>query len=209
MAMTSTPDRGRSNSRSPRGGRPSHGTHEQALDRDRPVARLQRCPFRPRRALPERSFRPRPNVASHSPLGEVLDSSIVRCHDRQPVPLPRAPVGAELPADLLHALAECQGRVVLVIGAGCSTEPPTGLKLSSEYAVEVMRELVLDGVLDDGDCDDSEDLSVVTSAVWGRHGTQAPVVERLPHGEFRTARPNDGHLIAAALLREGAISCVL
>jgi hypothetical protein len=116
---------------------------------------------------------------------------------------------AEVPADLLHALAECRGRVVLVIGAGCSIEPPTGLKLSSEYAVEVMRQLVLDGVLDEGDCDDPEDLSLVASAVWARHGTQASVVERLPRGEFRTARPNDGYLIAAALLREGAISCVL
>jgi len=122
--------------------------------------------------------------------------------------VPQIPA-AEVPADLLHALAECQGRVVLVIGAGCSIEQPTGLKLSSVYAVEAMRQLVLDGVLDEGDCDRPEDLSLVASAVWERHGTQVPVVERLPRGEFRTARPNDGYLIAAALLREGAVSCVL
>jgi hypothetical protein len=94
---------------------------------------------------------------------------------------------ADLPADLLHALAECQGRVVLVVGAGCSIEPPTGPKLSSAYGVEVMRELVLDGIIDEGDCDHPDDLSVVASAVWGRRGTQAPVLERLPRGEFRTA----------------------
>ena len=116
---------------------------------------------------------------------------------------------ADMPADLLHAVAECQGRVVLVVGAGCSIEQPTGLKLASEYAAEVLRELVLDGVLDDGDCDTPQDLSRVAGAVWSRHGRQAAVVERLPRAEFRTARPNDGYLVAAALLREGAVSCVL
>lgn len=115
----------------------------------------------------------------------------------------------EMPADLLHAVAECQGRVVLVVGAGCSIEQPTGLKLASEYAAEVLRKLVLDGILADGDCDNPQDLSLVASAVWSRHGTQAAVVERLPRAEFRTARPNEGYLIAAALLREGAVSCVL
>lgn len=119
------------------------------------------------------------------------------------------PEASTVPADLLHAVAECQGRVVLVVGAGCSIEHPTGLKLASEYAAEVHRQLVLDGVLDDGECNDPRDLSLVASTVWARHGSQAPVVERLPRAEFRTARPNDGYLIAAALLREGAVSCVL
>jgi len=111
----------------------------------------------------------------------------------------------DVPADLLHAIAECQGRVVLVVGAGCSLEPPTGLKLASEYAVEVLNELVLDGVLADGGCHDSQDLSLVASTVWARHGSQAAVVERLPRAKFRTARLNDGYLIAAALLRERAV----
>lgn len=114
-----------------------------------------------------------------------------------------------LPADLLHAAAERRGLVALVVGAGCSIEHPTGLKLSREYSLEVHRALLLDGVLDEGDCGDSSDLSAVASVVWQRHGTQAPVVERLPKSDFRTARPNEGYLIAAALLREGAVSCVL
>ena len=86
---------------------------------------------------------------------------------------------------------------------------PTGLKLASQYAVEVLNELVLDGVLAEGECHDSQDLSLVASTVWARHGSQAAVVERLPRAKFRTARPNDGYLIAAALLRERAVSCVL
>ena len=98
-------------------------------------------------------------------------------------PIPEA---GTIPADLLRAVAECRGRVVLVVGARCSTEHPTGLKLASEYAAEVHRKLVLDGILVDGDSDDPQDLSLVTSTVWARHGTQAPVVERLPRGEFRT-----------------------
>jgi hypothetical protein len=114
-----------------------------------------------------------------------------------------------LPADLLHAVSECQGRVALVVGAGCSVEEPTGLKLASEYAAEAFRQLVLDGILNEGECDDPEDLSLVASAVWARHGSQTPLVERLPRSAFRTARANDGYLIAAALLREGAVSCVL
>lgn len=121
---------------------------------------------------------------------------------------PRAEADA-VPADLLHAVAERRGHVVLVVGAGCSIEHPTGLKLASEYAVEAHRDLVLDGVLDQGACADPQDLSLVASAVWDRHGSQAAVVERLPRARFRTARPNDGYLLAAALLREGAMSCVL
>jgi hypothetical protein len=122
------------------------------------------------------------------------------------VPVLPAPV---LPADLLHAVSECQGRVTLVVGAGCSIEEPTGLKLASAYAVDAFRQLVLDGLLNEGDCDNPDDLSLVASAVWVRHGSQVPLVERLPRNAFRTARANDGYLIAAALLREGAVSCVL
>ena len=119
---------------------------------------------------------------------------------------PRSPASR---ADLLHAVAEREGRVVLVVGAGCSVEDPTGLKLASHYAAEVHRRLVLDGFLGDGDCHEPHDLSLLASTVWARHGSQTPVVERLPRAEFRSARPNDGYLIAAALLRERAISCVL
>lgn len=122
--------------------------------------------------------------------------------------MPPLPVPA-LPADLLHAVAECQGRVTLVVGAGCSIEEPTGLKLASAYAAEAFRQLVLDGLLNETECDDPDDLSLVASAVLARNGSQAPLVERLPRSAFRTARANDGYLIAAALLREGAVSCLL
>ncbi len=116
---------------------------------------------------------------------------------------------AELPADLLHAAAERQGLVVLVVGAGCSLEAPTNLRLASDYAIDVHRRLLLDGVLEENECQQPDDLSLVASAVWERHGSQAAVVERLPRSGFRTARPNEGYLIAAALLREGAVSAVL
>lgn len=123
--------------------------------------------------------------------------------------MPLGPAANPIPADLLHAFVERQGFVVLVVGAGCSIEDPTGLKLASEYAIEVHRQLVLDGVLDEGNCANPEDLSLVASAVWDRRESQRAVVERLPRAKFRTARPNDGYLIAAALLRERAVSCVL
>jgi hypothetical protein len=116
---------------------------------------------------------------------------------------------AALPAALLHAVAERRGLVVLVVGAGCSREDPTGLKLASEYAAEIHRKLVLDGILAPDDSTDPDDLSLVAGAVWDRRGSQAAVVERLPRADFRTARPNAGYLSAAALLREGAVDSVL
>lgn len=96
-----------------------------------------------------------------------------------------------------------------MIGAGCSLEPPTGLKLSSTYAREAHQQLLLDGVLDDGDCDDPDDLSAVASAVWTKRGTQRAVVEQLPRNRFRNAQANPGYLVAAALLRERAVTAVL
>jgi len=40
----------------------------------------------------------------------------------------------KLPADLLSAISQLSGRVVLVVGVGCSAEPPTSLPLSGELA---------------------------------------------------------------------------
>lgn len=113
------------------------------------------------------------------------------------------------PAELLHAVAERGGRIALVVGAGCSMEDPTGLDLATTYSLEVHRQLVKDGLLDDGECASPEDLSALASTVWGKHGDQAPVVERLPRSKFRQAQPNRGYLIAAALLRERVVSAVL
>jgi hypothetical protein len=115
-----------------------------------------------------------------------------------------------LPAELLHAIAHSGGgRVVLVIGAGASVELPTGLPLSRECSVEAHRRLVADGVLSDGDCTDEEDLSCVADAVVSATGGQRELVERLPLDKFRHAEPNEGYLIAAALLRERAVACVM
>jgi len=114
-----------------------------------------------------------------------------------------------VPSDLLHAVAERAGRIALVIGAGCSLEPPTSLELSSTYARDVHQQLVLDGVLNEGDCHDPDDLSAVASAVWTKRGAQRAVVERLPRSRFRNAQANAGYLVAAALLRESAVTAVL
>lgn len=119
------------------------------------------------------------------------------------------PAGSTVPPDLLLAVSERSGRVALIVGGGCSLEEPTGLELSSVYSLDVHRRLIADNVLKDGDCLDTADLSAVATAVFEKHGRQAPVVERLPRTEFRLARPNDGYLLTAALLREGAIMCVL
>lgn len=112
-------------------------------------------------------------------------------------------------ADLLRAVGERRRRIALVIGAGSSVEPPTGLRLASDYSRDVHRRLVLDGLLEEEECGTPDDLSVLATTVWEKHGQQSAVVHSLPRAEFRLARPNDGHLIAAALLREGAIGAVL
>lgn len=121
-----------------------------------------------------------------------------------------SPDGPRLPADLLNAIAQPGGgRVVLVVGAGCSFEPPTSLPLARTCAEEAHRRLVEDGVLVDGECTDSTDLSRVADAVFAKTGAQSELVERLPRPEFKLAKPNEGCLAAAAMLRERAISCVL
>lgn len=114
-----------------------------------------------------------------------------------------------LPAELLRAVAEQGGRIALVVGAGCSREAPTELDLATTYSLEVHRQLLQDGLLSDGECAAPEDLSALTSTVWEKLGDQSPVVERLPRNRFRQAQPNPGYLIAAALLRERAVSAVL
>lgn len=114
-----------------------------------------------------------------------------------------------VPADLLRAAAARRGWIALVLGAGCSLEAPTNLKLSSVYAEDIHRQLIAEGVLAERDCGDPASLAAVATAVWEKHGSQRAVVERLPRVAFRFAQPNAGHLIAAALMREGAISAVL
>lgn len=114
-----------------------------------------------------------------------------------------------LPADLLHAVAERRRRVVLVVGAGCSLEQPTGLKLARAYADAAYAQLVRDRVLSDGDCADPTDLSALATTVSAKTGGQTALVERLPVNTFRLAQPNSGYLLAAALLRERVLDAVL
>ena len=115
-----------------------------------------------------------------------------------------------LPVDLLHAIAaDGGGRVVLVLGAGASVERPTGLPLASQCAQKAHRDLLADGVLSEGQCASPDDLSLLADTVADVTGGQSELVERLPVAQFRSAEPNDGSLIAAALLREQAVACVL
>lgn len=123
--------------------------------------------------------------------------------------MPPTPTQTSCPPELLRALAEQRGLVVLVVGAGCSLDAPTGLELSRVYALEANRKLEQDGILTPGECPDPTDLSAVASAVHTKSGSQAAVVARLPRAEFRTARANEGYLLAAALLRERAVGCVM
>ena len=115
-----------------------------------------------------------------------------------------------LPPSLLQAISSSGGgRVVLVLGAGCSNESPTSLPLSGDLSVECHRKLVEDGILEDGEVGDRSDLSAVAEAVFCKTGSQSPVVERFPPDSFRHAEPNEGYLIMAALLLEGALADTL
>jgi len=116
-----------------------------------------------------------------------------------------------LPADLLEAISSTGGgRVALVIGAGCSSEEPTGLPLSREVSREIHRMLVAGGILDHGECADPDDLSVVTDAVFNKTHSQREVVERfLGRYDLKVATSNRGYKIAAALLCEGVIATVV
>lgn len=112
-----------------------------------------------------------------------------------------------MPPDLLRAVADRRGQVAVVVGAGCSLESPTDLLLSSAYSERAFESLKRNGVLEDGDCDPA-DLSEVASAVFAREQSQAPLVQALPREKYQHARPNLGHLLAVALMAEGAISCI-
>ena len=113
-----------------------------------------------------------------------------------------------VPPEILAAASDpAGGRWVLVIGAGCSVEPPTSLPAGAACAREAYRRLRLDGLLSQ-DCADPDDLSAVADAVYTETGRQAALVERLPLERFRSASPNQGHYIAAALLIERSLAGV-
>jgi len=93
----------------------------------------------------------------------------------------------------------------LVIGAGTSLEAPTSLRLSAYYAADAHRRLLADSILAEP-CADPSDLSLVADKVYECRGSQEDLVRELPRAEFQEATPNEGHLLAAAMLMEGAIS---
>ena len=115
-----------------------------------------------------------------------------------------------LPSNLLQAISSPSGgRVVLVLGAGCSKEEPTSLPLAGELSAQCYRKLVDDNILAEGEVNDQSDLSAVAEAVVQKTGKQSALIERFPQGDFRQAEPNEGYLIMAALLIEGAIADAL
>lgn len=116
-----------------------------------------------------------------------------------------------LPSELLRQAADDAGsKIVLVVGAGVSIEAPTSLATGAVYARDAHRRLVQDGVLNDGDCSDPSDLSILADVVFEqKNGSQRELTSRLPRDAWRTARPNRGHLLTAALLTEGVIHHVL
>ena len=117
---------------------------------------------------------------------------------------------AQLPPNLLSAISSPSGgRVVLVLGAGCSREEPTSLPLAGDLSAECHRKLVADRVLNEGEVDNQRDLSAVAEAVVRKTGSQRDLIERFPPGDFKHAKPNDGYLIMAALLLEGSIANTL
>jgi hypothetical protein len=62
----------------------------------------------------------------------------------------------------------------------------------------------------DGDCSDPSDLSLVSDAVFAKTNSQRDVVDRLcGQYDLKLAKANDGYLIAAAMLCEGAILSVV
>lgn len=116
----------------------------------------------------------------------------------------------KIPEHLLHAVSELEGgRVSLIVGAGCSAESPTDLPLSRELSLDAHRKLVEDGVLNDGECSNPSDLSCLAETVWKKTGSQQSLVGRFPCDRLRTASPNEGHLLAAALLYEQALCCII
>lgn len=116
---------------------------------------------------------------------------------------------AGLPSDLLRAAAAGDGRLVLVLGAGCSCDWPTSLPLADELSEGCHRQLINDGVLPDDAELDGTDLSAVARAVFDRTGGHRELIERFGPNRFRLAEPNSGYMVAAALFREGVTYAVM
>jgi hypothetical protein len=83
------------------------------------------------------------------------------------------------------------------------------MPLAGELAHDVERQLVLDGVLSEGQCVNPWDLSALATLVWQLTGSQAGLVARFPLDRMRLAKPNLGYKLLIALMAERAIGHVL
>jgi hypothetical protein len=114
-----------------------------------------------------------------------------------------------LPPSLRQDFADYGGRsITLILGAGCSFDGRTDLPLSKAVSRRVYQELVDDGYLAEESCEDSSDLSEVAEAVFQAMGGLEPIVQRIRQ-PFLNVDANEGHQIAAAMMREGIVSCVI
>lgn len=98
------------------------------------------------------------------------------------------------------------GQIALVLGAGCSIDPPTNRRTAREYATQAHRQLVDRGLIV-ADCCDPGDLGGLADAVYAATGSQKALVDILKP-ELVNATPNDGHKIAAALLAERVVGLI-
>lgn len=100
--------------------------------------------------------------------------------------------------------------MALIIGAGCSFEPPTNVPLARTCSQEIHAQLVADGVLAEGECIHPDDLAALADAVFAKTNSQQALVSQLRERYSLHAKPpNEGYLIAAALLCEGAIGSIV
>lgn len=117
-----------------------------------------------------------------------------------------------LPPALLRAVSALGGgKITLIVGAGCSIEWPTSIPSAATCSEQCHARLVADGVLAAGDCATPSDLSSLADAVFQKTGgEQRLLAEQLSQNyHLQTATPNEGHLLAAALLCERAIASVV
>ena len=98
---------------------------------------------------------------------------------------------------------------MLVTGAGSSMDWPTNLRSGGDYSEMAFDALVQDKLLEASACTDPRDLSLLADVVFDEHGSQRALTDRLPRSDWRSATPNEGHRIAAALLIEGVIRSIV
>lgn len=114
-----------------------------------------------------------------------------------------------IPSKILTAVSRAAGGgLTVILGAGCSLERPTDLKLATYYAHEGYRRLVADNrVPEDDDLDDGDLAAVASHCV--SHASRDALRELLPVAPFRTAEPNGGTLTVVALMREDIVRTVV